>query len=116
MFESQPKTDSYLRHLTNYEMDRLLREKSYRADDFLRITGRRDPEYTAVDAWAHTRPDQRTMCRLPPERSDYNLPIEVHEILHNLYPDAPEESIHVMAFQPGRQYEARSRAMVEYWP
>lgn len=101
----------YLDSLTHYDRQRL-RGEAYKR--YLELTGFTTEEYTARGAWAHTEPQRKIICKLPPERSDYRLPIEVHEILHNLYPDAPEELIHEMAFEPSRQYEARSRAIIKY--
>lgn len=101
----------YLDSLTSYDRQRL-RGEAYKR--YLELTGFTTEEYTARGAWAHTEPHKRTVCILPPERRDPYLPIEVHEMLHNLYPDAPEELIHEMAFEPSRQYEARSKAIIKY--
>lgn len=108
--ESIASLDTYKRHLTKYELWRL---KPYRPS-YIILDGKETSEYTAVGAWAHTEPHRRVMCILPPGRRDPYLPIEVHEILHNLYPDAPEELVHEMAFDKSRQYEARSRARIKY--
>lgn len=102
--------DNYERRLTAYELERL---KPYRPS-YIVIDGTVTNEYTALGAWAHTIPGRRTMCILPPERRDPYLPIEVHEALHNLYPNEPEEVVHAMAFDKSRQHEARSRAIIRY--
>lgn len=64
-------------------------------------------EYTATDAWAHTEPDRKIICILPEELRDYNLPIEKHEILHNVFPEAQESFIYRAAFNPSYDIEAR---------
>lgn len=101
---------SYHDHLTPYEKERLQTHR----EDCIVIDGFETENYTAPWAWAHTIPERSVMCRLPPERTDYRLPIEVHEILHNLYPDAPEEAVREMAFDKSRAHEARSRAFIRY--
>jgi hypothetical protein len=56
--------------------------------------------YISPDAWADTMPSERIIRRLPEEMSDYNLPIEKHEVLHNAFPDATESFIHSAAYNP----------------
>ncbi|MBI2233121.1 MAG: hypothetical protein HYU56_04325 [Candidatus Aenigmarchaeota archaeon] len=101
----------YLYSLTPYDRQRLRCEAYGR---YLELTGFTTGEYTARGAWAHTEPRKRTVCILPPERRDPYLPIEVHEILHNLYPDAPEELIHEMAFDKSYVHQARTQAVIKY--
>lgn len=102
---------TYERHLTPYELQSM---KPYNARDYLRLLAFETAEYTAPDAWAHTEPARRVICILPPGRRDPYLPIGEHEILHNLFPEAPEEAIHSMAFNKSCAAEARARAIIEY--
>lgn len=101
----------YLDSLAHYDRQKL-RGEAYKR--YLELLGFTTEEYTARGAWAHTEPHKKTVCILPPERRDPYLPIEVHEILHNLYPDAPEELIHNMAFDKSYAHQARTQATIKY--
>jgi len=69
-------------------------EKKIKLDVF------RSDRYISPDAWADTIPVERVIRRLPEELSDYRLPIEKHEVLHNAFPDATESFIHNAAYNP----------------
>jgi hypothetical protein len=60
----------------------------------------RSDRYISPDAWADTMPSERVIRRLPEELSDYSLPIEKHEVLHNAFPDATESFIRSAAYNP----------------
>ena len=107
-FKARPACDSYLRHLTDYELARM---KPYKPS--MKLLVFETNEYTSPGAWAHTEPEKGVICILPPERRDPYLPIHDHEIMHNLYPEAPEEAIHSMAFNRSYRHQAKS-VQLEY--
>lgn len=60
----------------------------------------RSDTYISPNAWADTIPEEKLIRMLPEEMSDYRLPIEKHEVLHNAFPDATESFIHSAAYNP----------------
>lgn len=54
--------------------------------------------YNIDGTWAHTRPDEKVVVMLPPEFRDYNLPIFVHEVLHNRHPKWSEGMVRQAAY------------------
>lgn len=69
-------------------------------DKRIRLDVFRSKNYVSPDAWADTMPPRRIIRMLPEELSDYRLPIEKHEVLHNAFSEASECFIHNAAFNP----------------
>ena len=72
----------------------------------------RSKHYISPDAWADTIPSERLIRRLPEEMSDYRLPIEKHEVIHNKLPDASEDFVHNAAYNPSFDVELKSFRLV----
>lgn len=99
----------YRDRLTDYDREGLTAQP-YRPGVIIFVT---EPHYVAEGAWAHTEPRKRTVCRLRPERTDPYLPVDEHEIEHNIDPDAPEHIVHDRAYNRARS-PIRRQITVEY--